>query len=246
MFGHRTPIKPRPTEEAPKDPHGKGKSPSPKAHSSNTSSVRRSIGEWEDGKQDTLPKPLAKLKKTKTEIPPKPKQKLSISQAEPIVDTRRMPTEATENVLSVQKRSLKFTDRLAEAKACLDAAIEYISNSRNTKTEIKTEVTYALNRLYQLVKEGEKGKRPTNDGEQTPLETDKEPKMRKEEGELSKQLEEHTRLLQENNDRMKQVMESLERQQEMQQIVCQCGSGAPSEARTDGTSFHRSYYIRRK
>lgn len=212
MFGHRTPVKQKPTVETPSDPPQiVKKSPIPVPHSSHTTSVRRSIGEWEHGKSDTLLKSPTYANKTKPAEPPKPKPKPSTSQVQPRIETRRESTEAAGNLSSLQNRSHKYTDRLVEAKACLDTATEHLKTSRNTKKEIVTEVKYALNRLYQLVKEGESGKKQVSVQEKSP-ETVILPGKPLDEGELSRKLEENSRLLQESNERMEKLRESLDRE----------------------------------
>lgn len=232
MFGHRTPVKPRPTAEAPlAPPPAKGKqSPAPVPQSSRTTSVRRSIGEWEHAKSDTLPKSPSDSKITKPVEAPKPNPKPSSSQVQLRAETRRESTEAVGNLPSLQNRSQKYTDRLAEAKACLDTATEHLKNSRNTKKEIVTEVKYALGRLYQLVKEGESGKRQTAVRE-------KSPEKPKDESELSRKLEENSRLLQENNERMEKLKESLDREsQERQRSYASVAAVLPR--RTEQTALH--------
>lgn len=245
MFGHRTPpTKQRPIDEAPQDPQKKGKkSPNPVAHSSHTTtaSVRRSIGEWEYGKPDKVAKPLTSPKKTKPVETQKQNPKTTLSQVEPLVGTRRVSTEAAGNLQLLHKRSQKYTDRLAEAKACLDSATEHLGNSRNIKTEIKTEVLYALNQLYKLVEEGQKQKGQTmkpEQMEQTPPEGSQATKPDKDEVQLVKKLEEHSRLLQENTEKIGKLQESLDKQQEMQQKQTYANAVAALPRRPEHTALH--------
>lgn len=99
-----------------------------------TTSVRRSVGEWEAGK---APSPSSTNLKA---VSPKPTT--SGKQTKP-------PTQGSRNA--------SVGDRTAEARACLVRAKTLLNQSRNIKTEIKTEVAQAVERLYQLVKEGEPG-----------------------------------------------------------------------------------------
>lgn len=150
MFGHRTPVKQRPTGEA---VHAQ-RSQSPKAHSSNSTSVRRSVGEWETGKLDAPTKTLTMPKIDKTVEPSKPKLKTTIPQIEPGALIRTTSAE-----VSGSPPKQKYKDRLTEAKACLTKAKSNLANSRNIKAEIKAEVLVAVERLFQLVKEAELVKR---------------------------------------------------------------------------------------
>lgn len=56
---------------------------------------------------------------------------------------------------SVPPSKPKYTSRLTEAKACVAKAKTHLGNSRNLKTDIKVEVTQAIDRLFELVKEAE-------------------------------------------------------------------------------------------
>lgn len=202
-----------------------------KSESKSTSpaqSVRKSIGEWESGKPEPPPRTSVTPKKVKTVELLRPKPKATTSQIESKAMARRNSTEATKSPPTQEKQNYKLKDRLAEARQCVTRAKTNLGNSRNIKTEIKTEVMSAIDRLYQLVKEGEsvKGKVQTNtpDTRHEP-EKEKEPEKqkeqlreeRKEENELMKKLEEHAKLIHDSNERMKDLKETLERQQEHQE-----------------------------
>lgn len=104
-----------------------------------------------------------------------------------------------------------------EAKSCLCKAKTYLANSRNLRTDIKDGVLNTIDRLYQIVK--------TLDKE---LENQKRGKKEEEKGvgtgetgslhpltppipspthchELTKRMEEHTRLVKENNEKMEEL-----------------------------------------
>lgn len=127
MFGHRTPVKP--------------------------SSVRRSIGDWEAGQvvpPQSPPNPPKTTPKTATVTKLKPMTALSQDSG---LAARTAALDAAENPHLTDKP--KFTNRLSEAKSCLTKAKLNLNSARNLKTEIKTAVTSAIERLYQLVKETE-------------------------------------------------------------------------------------------
>lgn len=193
----------------------KGKrSPTPVAHSSHTSNVRRSIGEWESGKSDSQSGTPTSPKKTKIGEASKPKLK-ETSLLDKTVTLHKTPVDAN------MSPSTKVSDRMAEARACVTKAKLHLNNSRNLKTEIKAEVTQAIDRLYQLLKEtgtvkGSRQPKQTNDTQEG-HEEEKQPVKTKEESELWKKLEEHTRLLQENNEKMEKLQKTIETQQEIQQ-----------------------------
>lgn len=111
---------------------GKPKTPTPR--------VRKSIGEWESGKIEASTRSPTK---TLSEAgPSKPKQ---------------LSQDAQKHTLEGQNPPMQrnYADRTAEARACLSKAKLHLNNSRNLKTDIKTGVVQAIDRLYQLVKEAE-------------------------------------------------------------------------------------------
>lgn len=114
-----------------------------------TLSVRRSIGEWESGGQEN---------KNTTPTPPK----ANVAAARP---QRVKTAPSTESISPSSKTTAEMSvhspikpkqrSRVAEARACLTKAKLHLGNSRNLRTDIKNEVTNAIERLYQLVKEAE-------------------------------------------------------------------------------------------
>lgn len=176
--------------------------------------VRRSIGEWEAANADPTPSMTCMTKQTGPAT--NPKARLTPSR-DASAAAGLGPSTGTH---SPQK--LKNADRIAEARACLHKGKLHLNASRNTKTEIKSVVFEALERLYQLVKEAEaalKSKKP-KDGtnatvglEPVHMVTDstftvsEDPKL------LSK-IEEHGKLLLESNKKMEELRLAMERQQE--------------------------------
>ncbi|KAJ8713193.1 hypothetical protein PYW07_013563 [Mythimna separata] len=110
-------------------------------------SVRRSIGEWEAGKTEPKAKSPAN---SRPEAAPRTTQTLP--------STSGMRRASVEAASPAKKAEPKYPNFTAEARACLNKAKLHLSNSRNLKTEIKTEVVAAINRLYEIVKESEKSK----------------------------------------------------------------------------------------
>lgn len=244
MFGHRTPVKQRPTEEPPRGTQGKKAILSPIVQSSLNTSVRRSIGEWETGRQDAPSKALTAPKASKTAELPNPKLKATTSQAEPRAVAQTTPTEGEGS--PQKQQNLKYTDRLVEAKACVLKAKTNLGNSRNIKSEIKAEVTQAINRLYQLVKEAESVKRQVKKTDETEKEGERDPEkdketereQRKDEKELIRKIDEHTKLMQENNEKMERLKVTIEKQQEMQEKMTYARVAAVQPVRSEQTALH--------
>lgn len=97
-------------------------------------------------------------------------------------NTGKMPAEeiVTQNdtyTVETQAPKQKYANRLIEAKACVTKAKIHLENSRNTKNTIKTEVTNAIDRLYQLIKEAEQEIK--NLGKESQEPTIKEPIVKK-------------------------------------------------------------------
>ncbi|KAJ8720471.1 hypothetical protein PYW07_012514 [Mythimna separata] len=112
-------------------------------------SVRRSIGEWEAGRAELKPKSPAN---------PKPDAAPAATQKIPSASGARRASVETGS--PGNKPESKYPNLTVEARACLSKAKLHLGNSRNLKTEIKTEVMGAINRLYEIVKESENRKRP--------------------------------------------------------------------------------------
>lgn len=157
------------------------------------------------------------------------------------VKEQRNAMEVTE---SSPKQNHKYLDRLAEAKNCVTKAKINLSNSRNIKTEIKNEVISAVDRLYQLVKEGE-----TVKGKTKKVESEKVNKMQTEEvtkkgggkGEkdLIDKMEAHAKLIRENNDKMEKLKETIEKQQEaLERQTYASVAAAPNRQTRGQTALH--------
>lgn len=197
MFGIRSPILPKnckPEDTQRTVPAGTEK---PGSHKSEPS-VRRSIGEWETGKLETQ-NPSASPNKGGMVNPLtlKPQAPRRISEAEGG---------------SPKSTRSKISDRVAEAKACVVKAKTNLSKSGNLKREIKDEVTAAIDRLFQLVKESDLAKGKTNQTVREPLEVNKITN----ENEISQKIAEHSKLLKENNEKIEKLTIIIRDHKEMQ------------------------------
>lgn len=221
MFGFRTPDK-----KASKSDHQRAPEMSDKAGPSQKPTIteRRSIGESDSGKPVGNPKKMTSPPKKAVSVElPMPKATRTLSQ------DNRAGSQITsmEAVASPQiQPKLKYTDRLAEAKACVQKAKTHLGNSRNIKTEIKTEVTQAIVRLYQLVKEADsvkgQGNKEIQLGKEKESVKDKEPgtEQRKEDEELMRRIEEHAKLMTEGFRKMDGLKEALcTHQKDMQESI---------------------------
>lgn len=185
---------------------------------SQTSKVRWSAGEWESGRP-VSPQVLS--------------PKASTSSA-PALTHRTKPKQTLpqEGRAATQKMQLgtagtspkRYASRLDEAKAWNNKAKIGLANSRNLKTDIKQDVTQAIERLYQIVKEAEaeltkerKGKGKYEQAKETNVAEENQGKGEKETGRedyLAKKIEENTRLLLENGQKIKDLKDAVEKQKE--------------------------------
>lgn len=115
--------------------------------------------------------------------------------------------------------------RVAEAKACLVKAKLQLNNSRNLKAEIKTEVLWAIENLYRLVKEAEMARPlpasttgPDHDKTKEPQKSNRQGACGKgavnakgDTADLARALEEHKKLILENTAEMKRLKGHLDR-----------------------------------
>ncbi|KAL0852502.1 hypothetical protein ABMA27_006372 [Loxostege sticticalis] len=157
MITARTPAKKAVDKTPPRsdDSEKAGPSRTPPAQTSN---VRRSIGEWENSRIDpkpctstghahspntNLPAPGAPLKqRTKTAPQPEPKK------------TARRPSVEPQTTSPGPKLDVaKSADRVTQARHWLQKAKSHIGDSRNLRADLKTGITLAVDKLYQLVKE---------------------------------------------------------------------------------------------
>lgn len=198
MFGIRTPIK-----QAEKNPEHQQ---SPSRVEPRIPNVRRSIGEWEASKTDATP---ASTQPVKAALPGPSR----ITQKQPLsLDSKTSSRRASVETLNSPAEQVKYISRVSEARACLAKAKLHLNNSKNLKTEIKTEVTQAVERLYNLVKELEeerKGKGGKDVGK----------KGQKQEGTTGKndndmviRMEEQTKLLLQNSKKLDDLKAAIEEQ----------------------------------
>lgn len=211
MLGIRTPVKA--SENADKSRSsprgGEISGPSPKGKEPRPGSVRKSIGEWESeakesdtGRQGSPRKAVLTARPKRVVLSQQPKVSTSAT-------TSRTSLECTGGNASADVPVL--VDRVAEARACLNKAKLHLSNSRNLKAEIKSEVTQCIDRLYQLVKEAEGVKRTTKGkkGNEESRESGAAEVDNTKDMSLLRKLEEHGRLLEENKKEMERLRESL-------------------------------------
>ncbi|CAB3260026.1 unnamed protein product, partial [Arctia plantaginis] len=208
-------------------------------------SERRSIGEWESGKPTEAP-----MKMTTS-----PKKAVSVEPSEPKKSTRTLSQDSktgTSTNIEARRTSMevtgspptqkKYADRMTEARACVTKAKILLGKSKNIKTEIKTEVTQAIDRLFQLVKEADsvkgqgvkKPSEPKKDREsRKEKEAEKKPQkeQRTEEKELLRRIDEHTRLIEESNEKMERLRETIEKHQETQEKMTYASVAATTPRR---------------
>lgn len=101
-------------------------------------------------------------------------------------------------------------DRVAEARACLLKAKTHLANSRNLKTEIKTGITEALDRLFQLIKDTCANNAAKIQPTTKPPATDTINSL--ECPSVIKKLEEHSKLLVENNKKLEDIQNMIQTQ----------------------------------
>lgn len=250
-FGIRTPTKKTSASdgtELKRTPVEKAGSSSRVPNSSNDLSVRRSIGEWEAGKAEPQLKISTPPKKVSEIEPQKTKPKTMPPQGSTIAGRK-----LTADVEAVSSSPTKYVDRLTEARACVVRAKTNLEKSRNTKNEIKTEVLQAVERLYQLVKEGNNvkglGKPQTQTQNQIQMRKQEETteptkEIEKEttpsQNELIKKMEEHARLIKESNTKMENLQEAMERQKDILEkaTYAAVASGQPRRQSSERTALH--------
>ncbi|XP_045534781.1 protein PRRC2C-like [Papilio machaon] len=215
MFGFRTPDKKTDNTET----SGMEKPGTSRVDplSNKTSHVRKSIGEWENGKGKATQSPTESTEVEGT-------RKKVTATKEKNENVRRMSSEIV--VISPPKKQSK----IAEAKACVTKAKINLNMSRNIKTEIKTGVAEAIDRLYGIVKEmakelekgeekkpNEKERKRENLEKQKEKEKEQEQDLEKEkekESVLIKKMEEHAKLIEESNAKIRELNDNLEKYQE--------------------------------
>lgn len=181
-----------------------------------TSNVRQSVGEWELVRKrrstSQQPKSPTPPRKAAPVALPRPKPS-TLSSQEGKLAVRRLPI----GVPGSPPKPEKFPNRTAEAKACLIKAKTNLELSRNLKTDIKSNVLQAIDRLFELVKEseGKKAQEKTQSAEQKSSQRDYEknhnnPTPRREDDEFLRRLDEHDNLIKENIEKMAGLTTTLE------------------------------------
>ncbi|KAL0820012.1 hypothetical protein ABMA28_004873 [Loxostege sticticalis] len=157
MITARTPAKKAADKTSPRldDSEKAGPSRTPPAQTSN---VRRSIGEWENSRMD--PKPCTSTghaHSPNTNLPapgaPLKQRTKAVSQPEPKKAARRPSVESQVTSPGPKLDVAKSTDRVTQARIWLQRAKTHIGESRNLRADLKTGITLAVDKLYQLVKE---------------------------------------------------------------------------------------------
>lgn len=178
-------------------------------------SVRLSIGEWEAASTSTTP--------TLTQAGPV-KQPTQTNRQDP----KNKATDKTFTRTPISPKRCWPIGRVSEARACLNKGKLNLENSRNLKTEIKLGVTEALDRLYALVKEAEADLKKARTESDLKGPNDKVPKKSQtvtleppntEQSGVTKILEEHSRLLLENNRRLQEIQGQIDLQKDQLEKV---------------------------
>lgn len=186
-------------------------------------SVRRSIGEWEAVTVE------ASTSSTSSAIIGT-QAGTARTKASQLI-TKRTPTNANKTFIKTPPPSPKYADRTAEARACLVTAKLHLKNSKNIKTEIKNEVTKALDRLYRLVKEAEVelGKEAGKETGKSPKTDTNKPEQKQklsinenscqqiqiDHSRITKALEEHAKQMAENSLKMEELKAQMQEQSEV-------------------------------
>lgn len=184
------------------------------------SQVRKSIGEWETVKSKSKsPNPLTSSKKVTVQVAGPSKSKPALSQESG--EQSRIPT--TEAMGSPPSKKV-YPSLVAEARACLTKAKLFLRASKTMKTESKDGVIIAVDRLYQLVKEseaqrdergGSQSKKRGGEGEEGPMlvplpSPHTAPAPAKDDSDLIRSMEEHSRLIRENSEKMEALQITLQ------------------------------------
>lgn len=223
MFGIRTPTK------MPSDNKNDTGSPTPNndvlpiqedPNKTQTLDVRKSIGEWEAGKS------------TKNRNTPPP------------------PTRNS-NAASVQKQDHSPKPgpmtRLMEGRACVQKAKLNLSASRNLKAEIKSGVTQAIDRLYQLLKEAEAGKEQSklrDEGMVGHTTENRERTIEEVEERITRRMEEHIKLMDENKESIERLNKNLEKQSEaLERVTYAAVAAGRPEGRPPGRASLHSIVV---
>ncbi|XP_026331273.1 uncharacterized protein LOC113238652 [Hyposmocoma kahamanoa] len=225
MFGHRTPMRKNDQGQAPRTP--------PEISPTQVPNVRKSVGEWESGKKDISERsPLKSAPETS-----KTKRAIVLS-LDHKTYTRKTSAEATS-----PSTTASYKDKTTEARANLQKAKLHLNSARNLKTEIKEAVLQAVERLYQIVKESEAdakaktketGKRKENDATKS---GEAQPAC-KDGSLLITRLEEHSKLLLENNQRMEELKATMEKNNEERATYSTVAASKPLHPHAERVALH--------
>lgn len=175
-------------------------------------SIRSSVGEPEPAGASTMP--------TTT-------QAESIKRTTPQSQTQRTKNAVVNKTFVLEipaSQTQRPKGRVAEARACLEKGKNHLENSRNLKTEIKIGVNEVLSRLYLLVKEAEAELKQGKTIPETIGTKEIVPKAIEatatlppnlDQERIVETLEEHTRLLLNNNKKLEEIQQRMESQKEL-------------------------------
>lgn len=174
-----------------------------------TSKVRKSIGEWENGKGEISEK-IARPKGKAVDVERQIKKTASVKEV-----SNRTPTKTTAN-------KPKQVDILTEAKECFKSALEKLGLARNIKTEIRQEVTLAIERMHYLLKEVVKENinlKQKREAESTIRERMPEPEKETTTcgPNIICKMEEHAKLIETSNKKIQKLQDTLDKFQSIQE-----------------------------
>ncbi|KAL0808749.1 hypothetical protein ABMA28_012430 [Loxostege sticticalis] len=160
MITARTPAKKAIDKTPPRDNTDGEKAGPSRTPQEQTSKVRRSIEGWESTLAD--PKPCTSTSHAHTVYSPKKTvpapgapQKQRVKPAPPgePKNSRRASVEVAAVSPGPKLEAVKSTDRVTQARNWLQRAKTQIGESRNLRADLKSGITLAVDKLYQLVKE---------------------------------------------------------------------------------------------
>ncbi|KAL0809477.1 hypothetical protein ABMA28_011024 [Loxostege sticticalis] len=160
MITARTPAKKATDKTPPRDNTDGEKAGPSRTSPQQTSKVRRSIEGWESTLAD--PKPCTSTSHAHTVYSPKKTvpapgapQKQRVKPAPPgePKTSRRASVEVAAVSPGPKPEAVKTTDRVTQARNWVQRAKTQIGESRNLRADLKSGITLAVEKLYQLVKE---------------------------------------------------------------------------------------------
>lgn len=131
----------------------------------------------------------------------KTKTRLSTGECQPGKPEERPPPASRLSSPTESFSNSKLSNRLDRANELVREAKQHLNQARNLKTEIKNDAFKVIDKLFGLIKEGEL--------ELSKRDQAKETEKSKEE-DLAKIIEQHAKLIKENNQKMEQLKETLE------------------------------------